>query len=64
MSKDSSYRLWVIYNHESRPVAMATAKTEGGAKKKWETRTGKNRSEIYAEEAVFEKGFLNFPTLE
>ena len=59
----SKERLWAVYNQEGQAVALTVAKTEGGAKKKWEVKTGGHRSEIYVETVNVEDGYFGFTPL-
>ena len=42
-----SYRYWIIYGEEELPLALAWAKTAGGAMKKYEKNTGRTRDGIH-----------------
>lgn len=53
-------KLWAIYSDEEQPIALTLAKTVGGAMKRFEDKTGRNRVEIHVEQVVFEKGFFSF----
>ena len=62
--KQPRYKLWVVYDHESRALSLATARTEGGAKKKWEDKTGGDRGDIYVETVELDEGFFSFTLLQ
>lgn len=61
--KQPRYKLWAVYDQEGKALALATARTEGGAKKKWEDNTGGDRSEIYVEVVDLNKGYFPFTAL-
>lgn len=62
--KEPRYKLWAIYNQEGMAVGLAYTRTEGGAKKKWETETGGDRGDIYVETIELDNGFFPFTLLQ
>ena len=63
MKNKKKATLWSVHDHEGRVLALAVAKTSGGAKKKWEDFTGLPRDDIHVEEIELEHGFCEFPAI-
>ena len=53
-------KLWAVFAEEARPLCLVLAKTEGGAKRKYEINTGRSREGIYVEQVDFEQGYYGF----
>jgi len=56
-------KLWLILGNEELPLGISIAKTSGGAKKKYEERTGKSREHIHVERLRFKHQWVGFTPL-
>lgn len=53
-------KLWAIYGQEETLLGIARAKTDGGAKRIYEERTGKSREFVHVERLKFRNRFVGF----
>jgi hypothetical protein len=56
-------KIWAVYSEEETPIGMVLAKTAGGAKKRYEERTGYSRHLIHVEKVEFRKNCFLFTHL-
>ncbi len=60
MPNSNKVQLWAVFGEEEQPVALLFAKTEFGAKKKYEAHSGRSRHGIHVEVVDFDHGYFSF----